>query len=109
MSQKTDEAKMRMAKECQNKDWLIPFEEYLTAICTTDAVAEKILKEDKTLGKCYKLIESEAEKRLKSRTGTQCVSLTDEEGYELTRKYYEITDADMNQTSGKVIDIMDFI
>ena len=34
---KTDEAIAKMAEEIKGKDYLIPFEEYLTTICTTDA------------------------------------------------------------------------
>lgn len=63
MSQKTDEAKMRMAKECQGKEELVPIEEYLTSICTTDAVAEKILKKEKTLQKCLDHMRGIAQKK----------------------------------------------
>ena len=48
MSQKTDAAIEKMTKECENHGHLVPFEEYLTSICTTDAVADKILEEKKT-------------------------------------------------------------
>lgn len=33
----------KITEECQGKDYLVPFEEYLTSICTTDKIAEKIL------------------------------------------------------------------
>ena len=46
---KTDQAIARMADEMKGKDYLIPFEEYLTGICTTDAVADKILDKEKSL------------------------------------------------------------
>ena len=45
MSIKTDQAKRKLAEECQGKDELIPFEEYLTNISTNDRVADRILTE----------------------------------------------------------------
>ena len=53
MSIKTDQAKRKLAEECQGKEYLIPFEEYLTGICTTDKVADLILAENKKLEKCF--------------------------------------------------------
>ena len=105
MSQKTDEAKMRMAKECQGKEELVPIEEYLTSICTTDAVAEKILEKEKTLQKCLDHMRKIAQK--KAVHGFACIP--PEEGFKIIGEYYGITEADKSQTVGNVIDIMDYI
>ena len=48
MSDLTDRAIARITEECQEKDYLIPFEEYLTSIMT-DKIAEKVLDEKKSL------------------------------------------------------------
>ena len=48
MSDLTDRAIARITEECQEKDHLIPFEEYLTSIMT-DKVAKKVLDETKSL------------------------------------------------------------
>lgn len=105
MSLKTDEAKMRMAKECQGKEELVPIEEYLTSICTTDAVAEKILDKKKTLKGCLGHMRGIAQK--KAVHGFACIP--PEEGFKIIREYYGITDTDKSHTAGKVIDIMDYI
>ena len=52
MSDLTDRAIARITEECQEKDHLIPFEEYLTSIMT-DKIAEKVLDEKKSLQGCF--------------------------------------------------------
>lgn len=104
MSKKTDEAIAKITMECKGKGHLVPFEEYLTSICT-DAVAEKILQEDKKLEGCFNKMRDIAE-------GRQCngsAYIPPEEGFGIIREYYGITDADMRQTAGNVIDIMDLL
>ena len=110
MSYKTDHAIEKMTKECQGKDYLIPFEEYLTSICTTDAVADKILAEGKTLQGAFDKMKGIASKR---RTGN-CAYIPPEEGFAIIREYYEITEADIMPAPAKheaadVIDITDFL
>lgn len=64
MSKKTDDAIAKVTAECEGKEYLIPFEEYLTSICN-DAVAEKILKDDKKLEDCFKKMKKVAQSRQK--------------------------------------------
>ena len=108
MSFKTDQAKRKLAEECQGKDELIPFEEYLTNICTNDKVADRI----KTIEGCVKSMTQAAKKRIKTRSGMQCVAMTPKEGFEIIREYYGITDDDMNAHISKpanIVDITDFL
>ena len=109
MNYKTDQAIEKMTKECQGKDYLIPFEEYLTSICTTNAVAEKILAEGKTLQGAYDKMRGIASKRQKN----GCAYIPPEEGFEIIREYFEITDASpepaLEAPAGEVIDITAFL
>lgn len=112
MSIKQDQAAAKMAEECQGKEYLVPIEEYLTSICTTDRVAEKILAPGKSLKGSFDCMKSAAEKRIKTKTGTQCVAISDDEGFDIIREYFKITDDDLSAaapaTSG-VIDITSFL
>ena len=108
MSKMTDEAIARMAEEIKGKDHLIPFEEYLTEICTTDAVAEKILDKGRSLQGAFKAMEDIARKR---KTGN-CAYIPPEEGYQIIRDYYGINDKDMAQPGREhagSIDVLDFL
>lgn len=112
MSIKTDQAKRKLAEECQGKDELIAFEEYLTNICTNDRVADRILAEGKTIEGCAKAMSQAAEKRIKTRSGMQCVAMTPDEGFEIIREYYGITDGDLSAQTSKpagIVDITDFL
>ena len=109
MSIKTDLAKRKMAEECQGKEYLIPFEEYLTGICTNDKVADLILAENKKLEKCFGKMKEIARKRAQN----GCAYIPPEEGFEIIREYYGITDADLNTTGTSkpagIVDITDFL
>ena len=108
MSIKTDQAKRKMAEECQGKEYLIPFEEYLTGICTTDKIADLILAENKKLEKCFGKMKEIARKRAQN----GCAYIPPEEGFEIIREYYGITDADLNTRASKpagIVDITDFL
>ena len=63
MSDLTDRASARITEECQKKDYLIPFEEYLTSIMT-DKVAKKVLDETKSLQGCFDKMKETAEKHM---------------------------------------------
>ena len=63
MSDLTDRAIARITEECQKKEYLIPFEEYLTSIMT-DRVAGKVLDEKKTLQGCFDEMKKAAEKHM---------------------------------------------
>lgn len=101
-----DKAKERLAKEIEGKDHLIPFEEYLTEICTTDEIAEKILAEDKSLEGCYKHMESIARGR---KTGNFAY-IPPEEGFRIIREYYGIDGSkNAEEETSDVVDIMDLL
>lgn len=101
-----DKAKERLAKEIEGKDHLIPFEEYLTEICTTDEIAEKILAEDKSLEGCFKHMESIARGR---KTGNFAY-IPPEEGFRIIRQYYGIDeDAKAEEETVDTVDIMDLL
>lgn len=109
MSIKTDLAKRKLAEECQGKEYLIPFEEYLTGICTTDKIADLIMAENKKLEKCFGKMKDIARKRAQN----GCAYIPPEEGFEIIREYYGITDADLNTTGTSkpagIVDITDFL
>lgn len=108
---KRDKAVARITEECTGKEYLIPFEEYLTSICTNDVIAEKILDENKTLGGCFDAMKTIAKKRAKN--GFAYIS--PEEGFSIIREYYGITDEDMRtaislvKPQADVIDISDLL
>ena len=108
MSIKTDQAKRKLAEECQGKDYLIPFEEYLTGICINDKIADLILAEDKKLEKCFGKMKEIARKRAQN----GCACIPPDEGFEIIREYYCITDGDLNTSTSKpagIVDITDFL
>ena len=109
---KQDMAIAKITKECEGKLHLIPFEEYLTSICTTDAVAERILAENKMLENCYDKMLSIAKKRAVKNSAY----IPPEEGFQIIREYYEITEEDMasiekneEYPNSEVIDITAFL
>ncbi|WP_338547799.1 Cas9 inhibitor AcrIIA9 family protein [Emergencia sp. JLR.KK010] len=104
MSKKTDDAIAKITAECEGKEYLIPFEEYLTSICN-DAVAEKILKDDKKLEDCFKKMKEVARSRQKN----GCAYIPNEEGFEIIRDYYGITCTDLRKIAENVIDITDLL
>lgn len=108
MSQKTNAAIEKMTKECKNHGHLVPFEEYLTSICTTEAVADKILEEKKTLQGSFDAMKKVAMKR---KVG-DCAYIPPEEGFEIIRDYFKITDEDLKGArprDGSVLDITDLL
>lgn len=104
MSALTDQAIAKMAEEIKGKDHLIPFEEYLTGICTTDDVAEKILAEGKSLEKCFRHMEGIARKR---KTGNFAY-IPPEEGFSIIREYYGIKNKPAERKT-ETVDIMDLL
>lgn len=103
-----DKAAARMAEECQGKEHLIPFEEYLMSIMT-DAVALKILVEDKTLEGAYEKMKDIARKRAVN----GAAYIPPEEGFEIIRSYYGIEEEDLHVSAASqqnsVIDIFDYM
>ena len=99
-----NKAVAKITEECEGKDFLIPFEEYLTNICTTEKIAEKILNPSKKLEKCFETMKEKARKRAVNGIGF----IPPEEGYEIIRNYYGI-DLNEEKTNGTVIDITDLL
>lgn len=106
MSKLTDQACIKMAEECKGKRHLVPIEEYLTGICTTDAVASKILADDKKLYMAFGKIKSVAE----SRKIDNCGYVPNDEAFEIVEEYYGITDEDKRpERESNVVDLADFL
>lgn len=84
-------------------------EEHLTSICTTEAVAEKLLAKDKSLKELNDTVWLEAEKR-KTGRGTY---IPEPEIFAMAEKYYGITDADKSRRqrnhTEEVIDVLDML
>lgn len=105
MSDLTDRAIARITEECQKRDYLVPFEEYLTSIMN-DKVAEKVLDEKKTLQGCFERMQSIARGRAKS----GCAFIPPDEGFSIIRDYYGINLTEkIGPKEPDVIDIMDFL
>ena len=104
--EKINEAIARITKECEGKDYLIPFEEYLTSICTTDSVANKILAKDKSLAGAFNKMKSIAE----DRQVDGCAYIPPEEGFEIIRNYYGINlnESEEDDNSIDITDLFDF-
>ena len=108
MSDLTDRAIARITEECQKRDYLVPFEEYLTSIMT-DRVAEKVLDEKKTLQGCFDEMKKTAEKRMSRNGNVGTAYIPPEEGFSIIRDYYGIDIAEKSSPETDVIDIMDFL
>ena len=108
MSDLTDRAIARITEECQKKESLIPFEEYLTSIMT-DTTAEKVLDEQKTLQGCFDEMKKAAETHMvrNGNVGTACIP--PDEGFAIIRGYYGIDNAEKSGQDAGVIDITDFL
>ena len=107
---KIDDAIAKITGECEKNPHLIPFEEYLISICTTDAVAEKILAKEKKLQGCFDHMKEIAQKRVVK----NCAYIPPAEGFEIIETYYGITAEDKEKTAeskpaGNVIDITDLL
>ena len=81
-----DKAIAKITDEAMKIDDPMAFaiEEHLTSICTSNAVAAKLLAEDKNLKQAYDNIWAEAKKRRKG----NCAFIPPEEVYEMIDKYY---------------------
>lgn len=107
---KIDDAIAKITTECEGKDYLIPFEEYLTEICTTDEIAEKILKPEKSLEECCSQMEKIAEKRMVRKGNVGKAYIPPEEGFRIIRDYYEIELSEKKEKkSAEVVDVLDLL
>ena len=82
-------------------------EEHLSEICTTTAVAEKLLNEEKTLKELNDKVWSEARKRKQG----NAAYIPESEIFTMSEEYYGITEADKNihHKTGNVINILDLM
>jgi hypothetical protein len=106
-----DKAIARITDEMMkaNDPLITMLEEHLTGICTTDAVAEKLLQEEKTLKGASKIIWDEARTR-KVGNGAH---ISDAECCEMAEAYFGITEEDKagcrKAAKQDVIDITQFL
>lgn len=100
-----DKAIAKITEECKKSQHLIPFEEYLTTICTNERVATKILREGKSLQGAFDKMRGIAQKR---KTGNFAF-IPPEEGFQIIRDYYGITDEDLQakRVHSDRVDILD--
>lgn len=108
MSDLTNRAIARITEECQKKEYLIPFEEYLTSIMN-DKVAEKVLDEKKTLQGCFDEMKKAAETHMVRNGNVGTAYIPPEEGFAIIRGYYGIDNAERSGQDAGVIDITDFL
>lgn len=87
-------------------DMYIILEEYLTEICTTNAIADKLLKEEKNLEGFIETLWEEAKKR-----NENTAVMTSSEVIPMLELYYGITEEDKQGSNSiiKTIDITDFL
>lgn len=85
------EQMMKKAKDGVPQPEIQAIEEMLTNICTTDAIAEKLLAEGKTLQGAFDAIESAARKEKGS---SNCVCIPPNRALEIMEEYYGITQED---------------
>lgn len=83
-----------------NEDLAKMLEEHLTGICTTNAVAEKLLDDNKSLKELNEKIWKEAQKRRKGKG----LYWPDDEICELAEEYYGITEEDKSSMGGMSTD-----
>lgn len=84
-------------------------EEYLTSICTNEAVAGKLLNPNKNLEAFVTAVTKEYEQEARKRgTGLQAAGDRDQVFFKKAEEYYGITSADKSADGG-VIDIRDLL
>lgn len=108
----TEQAMEIAEKEPEKRNAIIKIEEHLTAKCTTTAIAEMLLKKEKSLKELYKKIEDHARKKLEeSKTHSRVICLTSQQVFEIADEYYEIA-SDTTSTeklSMKGVDLFDLL
>lgn len=100
-----DKAIKKITKEMMgsNNPAMRHIEEHLTGICTNEAVAQKILSNEKTLKGAYEAMKAEA-RRMAGGNGEICIS--DEDGFRIVDQYFGINSI---KTSPPKIDVMDLL
>lgn len=104
-----DKAIAKITKEMMelDNDFARFIEEYLTGICTTERVAEKLLDPGKSLKEFVEKVTSEYEEKAKKQGhGCQAVGAPDGYFFKRAEEYYGIGFA---KTSPPKIDVMDLL
>lgn len=98
-----DKAIEKLTKEMMklNNPFAQAIEEHLTEICTSDAVAEKILQEGKSLKGACDSIREVAKKNAVGGVG----AVSDEDAYRMAEEYYGISRAEKHETLN-VLDLL---
>lgn len=111
MSELTNKAIAHITEQMMEQDnpAIVAIEEHLTELCTTEAVAHKLLADGKRLSNALKAIEKEARKRAVG--GCGCVP--SDEGFRIVEDYYGITETDKRsslcKSTAPLIDISQFL
>lgn len=98
-----DKAIEKLTREMMqlNDSFAQSIEEHLTEICTSDAVAEKILQEGKSLKGACDSIRDVAKKNAVGGVGV----VSDEDAYRMAEEYYGISRAEKHETLN-VLDLL---
>ena len=88
---KITEEMMADAVDGKPKAEIQAIEEMLTNICTTDAIAEKLLADEKSLQGAYDALFKEAKD---NSNGKNVVCISPQKAQQIIEKYYGITDND---------------
>ena len=80
-------------------------EEYLTGICTTEMIADRLLDPGKSLDEIHKEIWDEAKKRKKG----NCAYIPSDEVFRMVRSYYGIDTDNRGQMHREKIDVLDLL
>ena len=98
-----DKAIEKLTKEMMklNNTFAQAIEEHLTEICTSDAVAEKILQEGKSLEAACDSIREVAKKNAVGGVG----AVSDEDAHRMAEEYYGINRAEKHETLN-VLDLL---
>lgn len=98
-----DKAIEKLTREMMqlNDPFAQAIEEHLTEICTSDAVAEKILKDGKSLKGACDSIRDVAKKNAAGGVG----AVSDEDAYRMAEEYYGINRAEKHETMN-VLDLL---
>lgn len=101
------EQAMKIAEQPGKRAAIIKIEEHLTAKCTSEVIAAKLLNKEKSLDELYTSIEKKTKEMAK---GTTCVVLTSEEVFNMVDDYYDIADvADQAESAPAEVNIFDLL
>ena len=104
------EQAMKIAEQPGKRAAIIKIEEHLTAKCTSEVIAAKLLNKEKSLDELYTSIEKKAKEMITKKAGIVCVSLTSEDVFAIVDDYYDIADAtDRAESAPAEVNIFDLL